>query len=976
MSFFYKLFDTADFPARWHCGRWSEPHGWLHIISDIGIWSAYFAIPCLLLYFSVRRKDIPFRKLFLLFGAFILLCGMTHLMEAIIFWWPAYRLAGAIKLATALVSWTTVLALIPTIPLALAMRSPEELEQEIAARKRAEEGLHEANEQLEQRVKQRTAELEEANSLLHQEREWFRTTLASIGDAVIATDSDGRVTFLNEVAVLLTGWSPQEARGKQLDSVFCIINEESRQPVESPVQKALREGVAVGLANHTVLISRDGTERPVEDSAAPIRDEVGNIQGVVLVFRDGSEQRKLERRRTARLAVTHILSQAINIDLALAQVLKDVCESLEWDVGTFWAVDLQKNILQCQQSWHRPDFQVAEFQEASRTLTFGRDASLPGRVWVEGKSHWVPDVIQDEHFVRAEVAARIGLHGAFACPVSFDGNVMGVIEFFSREIREPDADLLEMMSTLGGQIGQFIQRRQAEANLEEAEERTRSVVEHVIDGVITIDDRGTIQTFNPAAERLFGCQAQEAIGRNVNILMPDPYRSEHDGYIARYLKSGQANVIGIGREVFGIRRDGSTFPMELSVSEFHFRGRRHFTGIVRDITERKRNEDELREIAAKLSEANRRKTEFLATLAHELRNPLAPIRTGLELMKMARGDEATLEETRSVMERQTRQLIALVDDLLDVSRITRGKLELRKCRIKLSDVVQSAVEASTPFIEEAGHKLVVSVPQQPIHLDADPNRLAQVVSNLLNNAAKYTPEGGHIWLSVERQGNEVLIAIRDDGLGIAHEMQERIFEMFAQIDRPMEKGYTGLGIGLTLVKSLTEMHGGRIEVRSDGVNQGSEFIARLPILDEMPVTEETPPTLREAASAGKLRVLVVDDNKAAMEILAKVVKMLGNEVHTASDGQDGVAAAAVFLPDIILMDIGMPKMNGYEAARQIRQQPWGATMYLVALTGWGQDEDKRRTKEAGFDYHLVKPAEPSELKRLFALVGQRRLASL
>jgi PAS domain S-box-containing protein len=406
------------------------------------------------------------------------------------------------------------------------------------------------------------------------------------------------------------------------------------------------------------------------------------------------------------------------------------------------------------------------------------------------------------------------------------------------------------------------------------------------------------------------------------------------------------------------------------------RGGRYVGGIAYDVTEQKKAQSELAELAARLADSDRRKDDFLATLAHELRNPLAPIRTGLEVLKMAGDQPALVEDIRCTMERQTKQLVSLVDDLLDVSRITRGKLELRKSRVNLSDVVRSAIETAKPTINDMRQQLSVDIPEQQIQLEADPHRLAQVVSNLLVNASQYTHESGHIWLAAERQGSDVILTVKDDGIGIPPDMQHRIFEMFAQIeDRSMEKGYRGLGIGLTLVKSLVEMHGGTIEVHSDGANLGSEFRVRLPLLIETPSIEK-PSAMNEATTnADALRVLIVDDNTAAAQTLSMVVRLLGHEVRTAGDGEQGIATAGEFLPDIVLMDIGMPRMNGYEAAQQIRQHPWGRDMVLVALTGWGQDEDKRRTAEAGFDHHLVKPAELSELRKLFALVGQRDSAS-
>ncbi|MGE0610167.1 MAG: PAS domain-containing protein, partial [Pirellulales bacterium] len=390
-----------------------------------------------------------------------------------------------------------------------------------------------------------------------------------------------------------------------------------------------------------------------------------------------------------------------------------------------------------------------------------------------------------------------------------------------------------------------------------------------------------------------------------------------------------------------------------------------FDGTVMDITARKLADEALRALAARLSEADRRKDVFLATLAHELRNPLAPIRTGLEVMKLAKDDPVMMEEVRGTMERQAQQMVRLIDDLLEVSRITQGKLELRKCQVSLAEVVRNAVEASQPFVQESNHQLRVTLPPAPILLDADPHRLAQVLANLLNNAAKYTPAGGHIELIAQPQGNEVMVTVKDNGIGIPPELQGGIFEMFSQIDRSLETGYKGLGIGLTLVKRLVEMHGGKVEVHSGGKNQGSEFAVSLPVLPPSVAEPERPP-VAENAKPAKLRVLVVDDNADAATTLGMVVKMLGNEVRTAGDGLQGVELAQQFQPHVVLMDIGMPRMNGYEASKAIRQQPWGQAMMLVALTGWGQDDDRQKALDAGFNHHLVKPAEPSELQRIFA----------
>lgn len=521
----------------------------MHVLSDLGVWSAYFTIPCILGYFVLRRRDIPFRSIFWLFGAFILACGTTHLMEAIIFWWPGYRLAGAIKLLTAAISWGTVVALIPTIPKALALRTPVELEREIAARKQAEVALQHANQLLEMRVDERTAQLEQVNA-------------------------------------------------------------------------SLRE----------------------------------------------SQQRERER-------------------------------------------------------------------------------------------------------------------------------------------------------------------------------------------------------------------------------------------------------------------------------------------------------------AERLQEADRRKDEFLATLAHELRNPLAPIRNSIELLRRADANSDVIGKACHVMERQVVQLVRLVDDLLDISRITSGKIKLRMERVELAAILRSAIEDSRSHIETHSHELTVELPNHPVYLYADSVRLCQIFTNLLNNSAKYTNNGGHIWLNAQQLDGESIVTIRDNGIGIAVEHLPRLFEIFSQAEPALERSQGGLGIGLALVRGLVELHGGTIEARSDGLNTGSEFIVRLP-------SNDTPGEWERKATEGErnlpgsprpMRILVVDDNRDAADSLGQMLRIAGHETATAYDGMEAIEVATTFRPEVVVLDIGLPKMNGFEVARRIREQPWGKDLALLALTGWGQIEDKRRALESGFDHHLTKPVDPIAFDQL--LVG-------
>ena len=373
-----------------------------------------------------------------------------------------------------------------------------------------------------------------------------------------------------------------------------------------------------------------------------------------------------------------------------------------------------------------------------------------------------------------------------------------------------------------------------------------------------------------------------------------------------------------------------------------------------------------RESEQALKEADQRKDEFLATLAHELRNPLAPLRNGLQILRLAKGDSQVIEEARSMMERQLGQLVHLVDDLLDLGRISRGKIALRKERVEIGKVVRQAVETSRPLIDLVGHRLVIDHSPELIFVDADVTRLAQVISNLLNNAAKYTERGGQITLKVEQEQNDAVVSVRDTGVGIPAHMLPKVFDIFTQVDRSLERAQGGLGIGLSLVKGLVELHGGSVLARSDGQGMGSEFVVRVPVLVSLAGQARTENVSDGFAPKVRRRILVVDDNRDAARSLAIMLKLMGNETQIAHDGLQALDVAAAFRPDVVMLDIGMPKLNGYDTAQRLRQQAWGRDMVLVALTGWGQEDDKRRSLEAGFSSHMVKPVNLAALQTLLA----------
>jgi two-component system CheB/CheR fusion protein len=503
-----------------------------------------------------------------------------------------------------------------------------------------------------------------------------------------------------------------------------------------------------------------------------------------------------------------------------------------------------------------------------------------------------------------------------------------------------------------------VDRRRVEETLRESEERFAQFMQH-LPGLAWIKDlAGRYVYVNDVAMQAFRSPRTEIYGKVDEELFPPETAAQFRENDRRAL----AEASGLLTYETLEHEDGvvhlsvvSKFPIPGPDGRAALVG-----GIAVDITDRMRMEEALRE-------ADRRKDQFLATLAHELRNPLAPIRNALELMKLAGDDREAVEEARGLMERQLKQMVRLIDDLLDVSRITRDRLELRRRRVSLSEVVQSALEATRGFVDSCGQELTVELPADPIELDADLARLTQVFSNLLNNAAKYTQRGGRVGLTAARDGNEAVVRVRDNGAGIPPEMLPRIFEMFTQVDSSTGRSQGGLGIGLTLARRLIEMHGGKVEAHSDGPGRGSEFVVRLPALAARPAAEPLVPTdaVHKAGRAGH-KILVVDDNVDAATTLSRMLSLTGRTVRTAYDGEEALAAAAEFRPDLVLLDIGLPRLNGYDVARHIREQSWGPRMTLVALTGWGQDEDKRRSREAGFDHHLVKPVDPDTLFKLLS----------
>lgn len=827
---------------------------------------------------------------------------------------------------------------------------------DLTARKAAEEG---ARRLLEESTARRVAE--ENSKTIQEQAERLHVTLSSIGDAVISTDEHGHIQFVNPVAEELIGRSQSNAQGRFISDVFNIINESTRQPVENPALIALKEGRIVGLANHTILIAVDGKETYIDDSAAPIKTPDGKIIGTVLVFRDIGDKKRADRA---------LRESNLRLRLAMTAGEMDI-----WD----WELNDQED----SSSLPRPPMAAIDEFLGSRSLTLHSD-----------DRQRVHDLIQ--------LATRNDDGFDFEFRVVTQANQVRWFAVRGRILWEEDLP----KGRIVGISTDITRRKRIEQTKEFLAEASATLA-------VLIDFESTLQKLTSLAVPFFADWATvdllEADGsiRRVAIAHVDPVKNRraHEfsrqypqelnptygtGYIIHTGKPRLTRVVTSEMLDFAISNpEAREIVRKLGLKSYigvPLKVRGKVLGVLSFFSAESGHEYDEMDLAAaqeladrgavaienarlyrEVQEQDRRKDEFLATLAHELRNPLSPIRNSIQILKMPNLTQEIIGQTRDMMERQVNHLVRLVDDLLDVSRVMRGKIDLKRESVELSALIPRAIETVANLIEQQNLHLDCELTKESLLLNLDPVRMVQIISNLLANAAKYNNPGGHIWISTFREGDHAVLKIRDDGIGIAPDVLPHIFELFVQADQTSAKAQGGLGIGLTLVRNLVEKHGGTVHAVSAGVAQGSEFTVRLPLAAIVSSSTELKVTPKDVSIPVRpLKIIIVDDNRDAASSLGILLRLQGHKVHIANDGLSAIEIATKIVPDAVFLDIGMPGLDGYEVARRLRSLHGLEHVLLVALTGWGQEQDRRRSAEAGFDEHLVKPPDMAALHSLLA----------
>lgn len=776
---------------------------------------------------------------------------------------------------------------------------------------------------VERELKKRRA----AEEISQSERQNLLVTLNSIGDGVIVTDNQWRVKLVNPVALELMG-KPKDVVGQPFSQIFSIIDEQTRRPIPNPIAQLLTSGTGDVSTEQAVLRRADGREIPIEQTAAPIRDRSGDIRGGVFVFRDCSARRRIEREMSEREQRFRRIFESPLMGIGIGTLQGDLLD----------ANDVYLDLIGCRRE----------------------QIETPGLSW-DGKPKGRSPLDEGTQFELRQMGACKPFERTYT---RTDGSRVPVLISAAR--------LMDDQNRIVIFVADLSQSKRAEAALRESEARFRVLSECMPQKVWTSAQDGQFEYLNNMFLEYTGLPADQLTGwRWTNVIHPEDVQL----HVAAWNESlATGNMLEIEHRV---RKHTGEYRWHLARALPVYKPDGEiamWVGTNTEIHDQKQSE-------AMLREEHHRKDQFLALLAHELRNPLAPLSNAILVFPSVQNDPENCAALLGIMHRQIRQMTRLIDDLLDLARITTGRMRLRREKIDAQSVVSAAVEAVQPLISERQHHLKIAIPDEELWLDADSARLAQILTNLLHNAAKYTDSNGQLSLTVERADSDVLFRIRDNGAGITKEMLVKIFDLFMQVDLTLDRAQGGLGIGLTLVRTLVELHGGSVSASSEGIGHGSEFVVSLPLWN-MALPSDIAPAITTAngehrapettSALPTLHILVVDDVQASAKTFALMLETLGQRVEVAFDGPTAISRAQETSFDLVFLDIAMPGMDGLEVARRLRSMPqFGQTM-LVALTGFGQEEDRAHSMHAGFNDHLTKPTSLELLKEIILRVAREK----
>jgi PAS domain S-box-containing protein len=804
----------------------------------------------------------------------------------------------------------------------------------------------------------------------------------SSNDAIYAVDLNGIITFWNQGAEQLYGYTAWEIIGRP---VATLAPPECHEMEKGILERLLR---GERVENYeTRRMRKDGSDVDISLTMSLIENDQGEIIGTSRIARDIAEHKRAEevlRKSEARFATeaktmrdiydsSARLQAAPDLHAALEEILQSSIRLMQADFGNVQLYDADRKVL-----WLAALHGFSEqFVETFRVVAADDDTAC-GRAIRGGRRVVIEDVERDELFAPyREVAAAAGYRGVQSTPLyDREGALLGVLSTHWRAPHRPSEQDFLTLDLYARQAINFISRARAEKELRESEERFRSYFQLGLIGMAITSPAKIMLEVNDEICKILGYARDELLKMSwAEMTHPDDLGVD----FANFERVMAGEIDGYKLDKRFIHKDGRIIDTTISVKALRTADGAvdHFVSLLEDVTERKRAEEALRESerltqehAAELADLHRRKDEFLAMLSHELRNPLSPILNAAHILRLQKDENPLQKQARAVIERQVNQLSRLVNDLLEVSRVITGTIRLSPERLDVRGVVEHAVESARPLVEQRRHRLSVSLPAEPVWLEGDAARLEQVVVNLLNNAAKYTDEGGNIWVNMQPEGDEVTLGVRDTGVGIAPELLPRVFDLFTQADRTPDRSQGGLGIGLSLTQRLVELHRGKIEAHSAGLGRGSEFIVRLPVLPTSERKTDMTSTVSAKQAARAWRILVADDNVDAANMIAMMLQHFGHQTETVYSAQSALEMAVEYQPDFVVLDIGLPGMDGYEVARRLRRIPELKDTRLIAATGYGQDTDRQRSEEAGFDYHLVKPIDPEKLQTVLELLGR------